>query len=151
MADEDEHAIGLEDGLVAGLDVLQSHGLDLFRADHFGNHRIQNEIHLGMFLGALLQERAGAEFCAAMNDSYRRSITCDEQCLFERAVPSAYDDDFLILEEPAIARGTIWNAASGQYFLARHFEFIRVGAGGDDDRVRGILAAIGFDDERTFG
>ena len=70
VTDEDEHAIGFKDGLIAGLDILQSHRLDLFRADHFSHNRVHNEIHLGMFFGALLQERASAEFFAAMNDGH---------------------------------------------------------------------------------
>src|SRR5512143_2575869 len=87
VPDEDEDAVSLEDALLAALHVLQAQRFDLLRAEHLAHNRVPDEAHLWMFAGSLLQQRAGSQFIAPVDNSHGRSIARDEQPLLKSTVP----------------------------------------------------------------
>src|SRR5690349_2105936 len=117
MTNKDEQAIGFNAGFFASDDVLQFQAFKFFGANDFRDNGIQDEIHLGMLTGAVLQNGAGAEFFASMNQRNGGGITCNEKRLFKSTITATHHDHFFILEEPAITGGAIGNAAAGHFHL----------------------------------
>ena len=149
VADEDENAVRLEDGLLAGLGILQPHGLHLACAEDLSHNRIPDETDLRMILRALLQDRACAQFVAAVDNCDGCGIAREEESLLQRAVPAADHDHLFILEERPVAGGAVRDAAPEQSVLARHVQVDGVGACRHDQRIGLVRARVALDFERT--
>src|ERR1041385_2852305 len=96
-----------------------------------------------MLLGAMLQDRAGTELFAAMNNRHRGGITGNEQTFFQRAIPTTDHHHFLIFEEPAITCGAVGNATARQFYFARNLEVVWTGARANDQDIGQILITVG--------
>ena len=67
---------------------------------------------------AFLQDLAGAQFVAAVDDGDFGGKAGEEEPLFQGAVAAADHDDFFAAEEEAIAGAAIADAAAGQFLFA---------------------------------
>src|SRR4029079_17706700 len=108
VPDRDENAIRSNLGEGAGLDVLQSHALDLQRrlvaVDCF-QHRIPDHIYFRILEQTVLQDFFGAEGVAAVYDRDAGGEIGQEQRSLARGVAAADNDDPPVAIEKAVAGG----------------------------------------------
>ncbi|MCY1291136.1 hypothetical protein D9M70_403130 [compost metagenome] len=72
------------------------------------------------------------------------------QRFLDRGVAAADHADHLVAVEEAVAGGAGGNALAGEGFLGRQAEVLGGGAGGDDQRVAAVGAAVTLEDEGTL-
>jgi hypothetical protein len=71
------------------------------------------------------------------------------QRFFHGGVAAADDRDFLVAIEETVAGGAGRNAAAFKRFFGWQTQITGRGAGGDDQRVTGVFAAVARQAERT--
>src|SRR6185369_13393508 len=87
VANGDEHAGGVHDPLVVGVDVAEANAGDLaVDADDLADHGVPE--HLDLFVGksAFGHDLAGPELVAAVDDGDARCESSEERCLLHRLV-----------------------------------------------------------------
>ena len=70
VADGDEHAVGVEDGLLSRHRVDEPHARDLAVPEHFFDDLVEQELDLLVRAGAVDHDRRGAELVAAVDDDH---------------------------------------------------------------------------------
>jgi len=137
---------------VAG--AAQAHAVDaLGVAEHLVERRPQVQLHLSIcHLGHHLvdQDRLGAELVASVDDVHLRRDVREIERLLDGRVASAHDAHLLAAIEEAVAGGAAADAAAHERFFRRQPEVLGRRAGGDDERVAGVLARVAAQCERTL-
>src|SRR5439155_18626651 len=90
---------------------------------------------------AVLHDLRRAELLAAVDDGDLVGEPGEERRLLDRRVAAADDRDVLAAEEESVARRARRHAVTEHLALGRYAQHARLGAGRDDDRVRGVLVA----------
>ncbi|MNY03566.1 hypothetical protein D3C86_1361930 [compost metagenome] len=135
VTDGDEHAV---DRLLAGLarlDVLEANGGDLVLAEDLVDHRVPDELDLGVGKGALLHDLAAAQLVATVDQVDLVGHVAEEEGLLEGSVAAADDHDVLAPEEEAVTGGAGGYAAALEALLGGQAEPHGARAGRDDDRA----------------
>src|SRR3954463_14182108 len=109
MSDGDEEALRGEVSHFIRYQIAKFQRRDpaLFRADHFIDRRVEDELDLGIAAGAVLHDLRRTQLLAAMDDGDLAGEFGEEGGLLHRRVAAADDDDLLVLEEEAVARRAI--------------------------------------------
>ncbi len=92
----------------------------------------------------------GAELVAAMDQRDLLRDVRQVQRFLDGGVAAADDGDVLALVEKTVAGGAARHAAAHEGLLGRQPEVHRAGAGRDDQRVAGVLAAVADQAERPL-
>ena len=132
VTDKDKDAIGRQIIFFPGDGVL---GLDANNfafgvAHNFGRHGVPDKFHLLILEGALLQNLAGAQLVAPVQDTHTRSKLGQEKPLLHRAITAADHNHILTAEEEAVTGAAIADPFAGVLLLAGNIEVARAGAGG---------------------
>ena len=146
MPHKDEHAAGWQGGGRAGLRVLQAnrcHAAFAVVVIDGRDHGIPDDVDLLVLEQAFLQDLAGAQAVAAVDQRYFAGETGEEERFFDRAVAAANHHHLTAAEEKAVAGGAVAHAAAGQFLLAGHIQLARRRAGADDDRLGLVLHLVG--------
>ncbi|MCW0450067.1 hypothetical protein NB706_002901 [Xanthomonas sacchari] len=154
MADGDEEAVRLQ---VAGAAVL--HRLD----PHAGDAGLvaQHLVHLVMPDGLdlaggdlgeqlVLHDLFRAQGVAAVHQIDLAGDVGQVQRLFHGGVAAADHDHVLVLVEEAVAGGAGGHAAALERLFRGNAQVLGGGAGGDDQRVAGVVAAVAAEPERAL-
>src|SRR5262245_5067685 len=98
---------------------------------HFGDHGVPDWLYLLVVKDALLQNLAGPQRIAAMNQPHLVGKFSQKDRLLSRTVAAANHNHVLAAEKEAVARGTIAHTLAGQFFFAGHLKIARARPGGD--------------------
>ena len=107
--------------------------------------RVPGEGDLRVLLGALGHDSRGAQLVAAVHHRDGAGETGQEGGLLHGRVPTADDDDVLVLEEEPVAGGAVGHAVPGEALLPIDAQMPVLRAGGDDDRT-GLVDVVGGGD-----
>src|SRR5574344_1374175 len=114
--------------------------------------RFENDfalLHLGHQL--IHQDGFGGELVAAVDQGDRAGNVGQVQRLFYGRVAPTDHADGLVAVEKAIAGGAARNTSAHEVLLRRQAQVLGRGAGGDDQRVAGVAAAITGQREGALG
>ncbi|MCY1409536.1 hypothetical protein D9M71_248870 [compost metagenome] len=154
MADGDEHAGQVQVTGFAVLGVLQAHAGDAHLvAQHFveGGVPVQADIAVGGLLKQLvLQDLLRAQLVAAVDQVDFLGDVGEVERFLDRGVTTADHADHLVAIEEAVAGGAGGYALAHEGFLGRHAQVLGGGAGGDDQGVAAVGAAVTLEDERLL-
>ncbi len=145
MADKDEDPVDRQLASLAAPRVAQRDRGDLpvLVAADLLDDRIPDRPDLLVRQRALLQDLRGTEFVAAVDQVDRARVPGGEQRLFDRRVAATDDGDHLVLEEGRVAGRAVRDSAAGHRLLPRYAQLHRVGAAGDNRRLRAHFAVDG--------
>src|ERR1700754_4864753 len=145
VADRDEHAGHLEDGLLSGVRVAQLQTRDAALAENFDDLGVGAPVNLRLVLGALQHDAGGAELVAAVHDRDRAAEAGEEEGLLHRRVAAADDGDVLVAEEEAVTGGTGADATTQEELLSRNVQVTRGGTHREDHGTGAVGDPIGHD------
>src|SRR5690606_6762506 len=152
VADVHEHAVGGQEAFLAALDAQRLHAPDrAVLTDDLGDHRVPDELHLGVGEGALLRRLVGAQLVAAVDDRDLGGELGEEVALLDGRVAAAYHHDLAAAVEEAVAGGAGGHAAAVELVLAGHAQAARVGAGGDDQGAGVVVGLVAVHQEAALG
>ena len=124
-------------------------------AEHLGERVVPDHPHVAAVarLGEQLvdQDRLGAKTVAAMDDGDVARDVGQVERLLDRGVPAADDHDVLAAVEETVAGGAGRHALAHELLLRGQPEVARRCAGGDDQRVAGVLAVVADEAQRAGG
>ena len=122
-------------------------------AEHFFDHMIPHDAELALALALeqlCLQDLFRAQRVTTMHQRDMRRDVSEVESFFDGGIASADDGDALVLEEEPIARRAGGDAAAAEVLFRRKSQVFRRGAGGDDQRVARVCAAIALETKRSL-
>jgi len=154
MADRHEHAGQRQIGGLAAAVVADPHA---GHAGRVAEHLVElvEPAHLGLALAHLVhqlvdQDGLGAELVAAMDHRDLAGDVGQVERLLDRGVAAADHADVLVAVEEAVAGGAGRHALAHEGLLRGQAQVLGRGAGGDDQRIAGVLAGIADQPQRTL-
>ena len=154
MADGDEETVDRDVAAAAVLHRLHAHAGD---AAVVAQHLVDGVVPHGFDLAGLhfreqlvLHDLFGAQGVAAVDQIDLAGDVRQIQRFFDRGVAAADHRHVLILVEEAVAGGAGGHAAALEFLFRGDAQVFRGGAGGDDERVAGVLAAVALQPERSL-
>lgn len=147
-AEQTEHAVllvGMDDGLLAGLDIAEGHRVQQALAVHALNDAVPDKGDFGVGKRLLLDGLGGTKLVAAVDDRDLAGKLGQIHGLLDRTVAAADDINLVVLEEGRVARGAEGDAAAGELALVFAADGAGEGAGGDDDGLCLVLALVADD------
>ncbi|MCY1524240.1 hypothetical protein D9M68_591670 [compost metagenome] len=154
MADGDEQAVHLQ-LVAAAVSELQAHAGDTHVvAQHFVHLRVQLEDDLAFGDSRhqlVLEDLLGAEGLAAVHQGHLAGDVGQVQRLFHGGVAAAHHRHFAVAVEESVAGGAGGHALAHEGLLGRQPQVAGAGAGGDDQRVAGVGAAVAHQGEGLAG
>src|SRR5690242_15662757 len=154
MADRDEHAGDRDVALAAvgGADEAQSGDAGIV-AQHFVDGVVPHQFDLagvGLLEQFVLQDFFSAQLVAPV---HQRDLAADVgkvQRFLDRSVAAADHRDVLVAEEEAVAGRARRHAFALEGGFRSDAEILRVRAGGDDQRIATVFAAVALQLERAL-
>ena len=104
-------------------------------ADDFLDRGVPDHLDLGVLEQPVLQDALGAQAVAAMDQRHLGGEVGEVERLLDGGVAAADDHDLLAAEEEAVAGGAGRDAEALELLARRQAEPLRLGAGGDDQRI----------------
>jgi hypothetical protein len=130
---------------------MQQHRLDLVGALNRFDHRIPNDLDLGIGLKPLLQDAAGTKGVPTMNQMDFGSESGHEQPFVECRIATADHGDLHLPEKRRITGGAIGNTPTRQPFLTGHAQPPILGAGGQNNGTRQEVNVTHDDPKAALG
>src|SRR5271165_7174973 len=134
MANAEEHRARGEVRNYAGFQIFQLKGGDFVFAGirNIFDHRVGEELNLGVVLGSLQHDLGGTERVSPVNQRNFGGKTGEEQSLLHCGIAPADHRDFFSREKEAIAGGAGGYAVADQLLFVGQSQPPRRGAAGDD-------------------
>ena len=110
-ADKHEAALDREFGNSVGLDVTQPQTLDFILAENLLNNGVPNEVDLRNGEGSVLEDPAGAQLVATVDNRDLESVAGDEQTLIDGAIAATDNGHRLVAEKRGVTGAAIGNTA----------------------------------------
>ena len=133
-ADEGKHGAHIEVALLTALDVADVDAAHPLIAGDVVHHGVEDELHLRILLGGGHSYRLRAELVATVNEVHLAGIPGKESALLDGAVTTTDHRHGLVLEEGAIADGTITDSPASQLRLAGYAQLFGLATRGHNDR-----------------
>src|SRR5690606_24005070 len=151
VADGDEHAGQVQGFFHAALGVLEARAGD---AAVVPQHLFQGMVPVqanvavgGAFEDLVLQDLLGAQLVATVDQVDFLGDVGQVPRLFDGGVAAADHSHHLVAVEKAVAGGAGGHALAGERLLGGQAQVLRRGAGGDDQRVAAVGAAVTLEHE----
>ncbi len=155
MADGHEEAVDRDVAAAAVLRRAQAHAVDAaVVAQHLVDHVVPDRLDRpGLDLGEqlVLQDLLRAQGVAAVDQVDLAGEVGEVERLLDGGIAAADHRDLLVLVEEPVAGGAGGHALAHELLLRLQPQVLGAGAGGDDQRVAGVLAAVTGQAERAPG
>ena len=153
MADRDEKTLQLDFARGVGLQRTDAHARHAaVVAQHFVHRVVPDQLDLaGLGLGEefVLQDLLGAQLVAAMHQVDLAGDVGQVERFFDGGVAAADHRHVLVAEEETVAGGAGRHALAHELLFGLDAEILGAGAGGDDQRIAGVFAAVALEAERA--
>src|SRR5213594_4714429 len=103
IAYSDQDPISCQSSLFSTLHILKSYSADLLISQNLSHLRIPSKLDSGIIHHSVLHDLAGPQLVPPMDDRDLPGDILQKRRLFHRGISAAYDRDFLVFEEEAVA------------------------------------------------
>src|SRR5438093_1959679 len=126
IAYSDEDPISCQSSLFSTLHILKSYSADLLISQNLSHLRIPSKLDSGIIHHSVLHDLACPQLVPPMDDRDLPGDIRQKRRIFHRGISAAYDRDFLVFEEAAVAGRAARHSFSLELRFRRNLEPFRV-------------------------